>query len=769
MGMDSVPASASGYGEEIVLIEDDEPKVMAVPFPSPTKTAPRPDAEHKQRYPVEDEKKMDESQAIADSEDWSTPMERDFDRNPTPLYMSIQKKQWKDTVALARSYPEEARMWVSRKEKDGRMRWRLLPIHAAIVFKAPEEVVEALLAAYPKSAQAKDDQGMLPLHLAFRNGSTEGIVNLLLVAYPQSIEVKDRKGRIPLFLAQASTSPNREAFMRALERGPTYYAVAAAATERAAVTSEQRAIFEAKLLQIRKAHQNDLAQIKIDAETQQQSLELKLAAMERELYKTQETSQVLVDHVNSLEAQLASRSDTERFLATKIATLDSSLRNTHKTREEVEASLKTEMVQLTFDRDNAVAKLQAIESRYEVTKSKLEKSLDVFEVTQKQFQILEQKLTSQVQDLELDLASERANSAILDGQLKKKMENEHGLASQVSALAGKLAESSAEARDNTRSFAAKIRLLEEERRVLRASVQDLTRRLSMVAEVLEQMVEQQQSLILGAKDHEEEMSRNATAHAKIVSEAMRQELEYERGVQEREEIRRLLAVQEKNVTTGEKERENIMTAIALQGKNMDKSRKTRVALMQNVESMGAEISGVLATVMDGIPRNMENKDELVNVVVQAIAGSLPMSDDVSVSSRVSNLKLTIDATHATTTSDHAPAMGITPTTAVAPMTPRSTQAQNQPYSHLQRPPFSWSLAPSLHYPHQHNSRRRRASLYHPHQHRSLRRRHQCFQRKGNHRPHPITGCDGGHNWLRIRRHGGRSSCSRKSGGRIASC
>ncbi len=43
----------------------------------------------------------------------------------------------------------------------------------------------------------------------------------------------------------------RDAFLRALERGPTYYAVAAAATERAAVTAELRAIFDAKLMEIK--------------------------------------------------------------------------------------------------------------------------------------------------------------------------------------------------------------------------------------------------------------------------------------------------------------------------------------------------------------------------------------------------------------------------------------------------------------------------------------------------------------------------------------
>jgi hypothetical protein len=193
-----------------------------------------------------------------------TRLECDYDLDPTQLYGFLQLRNWDAAVDRCKEAEYEARTWVNRKEKDGKLRWRLLPLHAAIIFKAPEIVVEALLAAYPKAAESKDDQGMLPLHLAFRNGSSEGIVNILLTAYPQSINVKDRKGRIPLVLAQACTSPNRESFMRALERGPSYYAVAAAATERAAVTAEQQALFDVKLQEVNEAHSQKIEMFRVD-------------------------------------------------------------------------------------------------------------------------------------------------------------------------------------------------------------------------------------------------------------------------------------------------------------------------------------------------------------------------------------------------------------------------------------------------------------------------------------------------------------------------
>ena len=157
--------------------------------------------------------------------------ECDYDTNPTELYLSVQRKEWEVAIERAAAAPHEASTWVCRKEADGKLRWRLLPLHAAIIFRAPERAISALLFAHTPGAACKDDQGMLPLHLAFRNGCDEEVIHLLLMAYPQSVDVQDRKGRTPMVLAQQSTHPNRDAYIRALERGPAYYAVANAAKD----------------------------------------------------------------------------------------------------------------------------------------------------------------------------------------------------------------------------------------------------------------------------------------------------------------------------------------------------------------------------------------------------------------------------------------------------------------------------------------------------------------------------------------------------------
>lgn len=87
------------------------------------------------------------------------PIEVDYDINPTRLYKLIESKDWQGTVDRTRSNPEEAQTWVMRKESDGKLRWKLLPLHAALILKSPGDVVAALIKVYHNGAQCKDDQG----------------------------------------------------------------------------------------------------------------------------------------------------------------------------------------------------------------------------------------------------------------------------------------------------------------------------------------------------------------------------------------------------------------------------------------------------------------------------------------------------------------------------------------------------------------------------------------------------------------------------------
>ncbi|VEU34611.1 unnamed protein product [Pseudo-nitzschia multistriata] len=143
--------------------------------------------------------------------------EVDYDEGPTELYRRIEEKDWEGASLRLESHPFEAKTWIYRKELgSNKIRWRLLPIHATCIFRAPLGLIEGLIELYRDGPQMKDDQGMLPIHLACRNGGSKGVILALLNGFPDSCKVKDKKGRTPLALVQKSESQNAEAVCAAI-------------------------------------------------------------------------------------------------------------------------------------------------------------------------------------------------------------------------------------------------------------------------------------------------------------------------------------------------------------------------------------------------------------------------------------------------------------------------------------------------------------------------------------------------------------------------
>jgi hypothetical protein len=88
--------------------------------------------------------------------------EADYDEGATDLYRRIENKDWDGALSRLEKYPVEAKTWVSRREyHSDKTRWRLLPLHAVCIFRAPLALIEALIEVYPDGPQMKDDQGML--------------------------------------------------------------------------------------------------------------------------------------------------------------------------------------------------------------------------------------------------------------------------------------------------------------------------------------------------------------------------------------------------------------------------------------------------------------------------------------------------------------------------------------------------------------------------------------------------------------------------------
>ena len=105
-----------------------------------------------------------------------TSIECDYEKNPTSLYKLLEQSEWKLCRIRARTFVDEVQTWVVRRDKlstkssnsssNNNIKWRLLPLHASILFRAPYDVVEALIQAYPEAIYIKDSKGRIPIALA---------------------------------------------------------------------------------------------------------------------------------------------------------------------------------------------------------------------------------------------------------------------------------------------------------------------------------------------------------------------------------------------------------------------------------------------------------------------------------------------------------------------------------------------------------------------------------------------------------------------------
>ena len=140
---------------------------------------------------------------------------RDYNTNVTRLFAYLHQRKW--TRAVEHSITEEGRreasIWVARyqeeekeeneEQKKKKLLWKLLPIHAAIVYNAPPEVVQIVIRKYPDGCRKVDDRGFTPLHLAIGKGvASAQIIAMLVRACPDSVDMTDWRGRTPLGMAE---------------------------------------------------------------------------------------------------------------------------------------------------------------------------------------------------------------------------------------------------------------------------------------------------------------------------------------------------------------------------------------------------------------------------------------------------------------------------------------------------------------------------------------------------------------------------------------
>jgi hypothetical protein len=197
----------------------------------------------------------------------------DYDRSVTHLYEMLESSDWEGACDRCRTHPNEVHTWVARRDINGDIRWKLLPLHAAVIFKAPLPVIECLLKEHPIAAAKRDDQGMLPLHLAFRHKSAESVIEKLLHQYPGSVIIKDQRKRLPLDHTKDMTfSPMMMTLYAETYNKCQYHeneAIANEAEMEAAYENRMDALkdaYEVRIVELIKTHEETVESIKIEAE-----------------------------------------------------------------------------------------------------------------------------------------------------------------------------------------------------------------------------------------------------------------------------------------------------------------------------------------------------------------------------------------------------------------------------------------------------------------------------------------------------------------------
>lgn len=247
--------------------------------------------------------------------------ERDYDKDPTPLYKAMERQQWSKVCGILKDKSvniEQANTWTFRKEANSdKIRWRMTALHSAIVLKAPLNCIKSLLRLSPQSASCKDDQGMLPIHLAFRNDASDEIMYELLVVYPLGIDIKDNKGRLPLSCG-ISQNPDSHRW-KVLG---TYSAMAKLGRKREAAKSDDTS---RKLNKVKKLYEQELGHLNDEYEHKIEECSSQISAYEGQISDHEKTIQDLTDELKQERHKIQILIDELNGERTKIVKLKDEL------------------------------------------------------------------------------------------------------------------------------------------------------------------------------------------------------------------------------------------------------------------------------------------------------------------------------------------------------------------------------------------------------------------------------------------------------------
>jgi hypothetical protein len=129
--------------------------------------------------------------------------EVDYDKNPTDLFQALEAREFLYANSMFKQsslqFTKDCKTWVvARGQQQNQLRFRALPLHAALVFGAPDELVMKILNAYPLATRGRDVKGRLPIHLAMEHNASEEVAALIIEAFPKGMFAIDKKKMAPL-------------------------------------------------------------------------------------------------------------------------------------------------------------------------------------------------------------------------------------------------------------------------------------------------------------------------------------------------------------------------------------------------------------------------------------------------------------------------------------------------------------------------------------------------------------------------------------------
>lgn len=562
--------------------------------------------------------------------------ERNFDNNPTSLYLHLMKKEWNYAYKRILEHSKEASIWIYRNEIEDptKLRWKLLPIHAALIFHAPDHIVDALLVTYPDAVMARDDQGMLPIHLSVRMNTPRRIMEKLVQLNPDTLTVCDGKGRTPQVLAEQSPNiEQRDIFLDVIAKGPkTRQQICDD------VRTEQTIQIEHILRTIQKQHTNEMECMNHDIMEYDTRMKQQYDIYIAELQKKNEQYDVIYHQKLEIDQQLQNQLDMNEQMKNQIVSLQESITNMEIEKKQ----MKDEMDQMIQEKEETDKALTVCISNHEQTKIEYE-----------QYQSNEENRMHALQQVNDELNEQVAS---LEKQLQERCDSEQALAWQVAALAEKLETHNQNHHGNNSTISSYnnaasinndgggdhhtvsvvdrdyIRVLEKEREELKATVNKLSIKLYKVVGFLDEMVQEQESIVREALKREAEKRVNAVTGVAANTAAT---------ANATTSISTDTTTTPSATTDNNNDDNNHVDVVALASSktnNHDKASiildsvpaSDRQKLVDNVSGMKNQIIGVIDSVIDSLPKSTAatNDDDSI-CVSQANQGTTIASADVA--------------------------------------------------------------------------------------------------------------------------------------------